>query len=1236
MKWHLLLLVTICVFVNKHVAAQKLGTLYSMTSSSSPFSGTLFSYNPPKTQDSINLYFKGSNGTDPQGDLLQASNGLLYGLALNGGSFSNGVLFSYNSINGDDTILVNFNNTATGEFPYGSLIQASNGLLYGMTSQGGTFGYGTLFSYNITTSTFNVLINFDGTHGATPYGSLIQASDSLLYGMTYKGGSSNTGVIFSYNIVNGKDSLLLSFTGANGSGPAGSLIQAYDGLLYGMTIFGGTHGLGTLFSFNTKNGFDTVIINFSGTDGEYPAGSLIQARDSLFYGLAYLGGTSADGTLFRFNSSSKEDTVLMNFNGANGNEPNGSLIQATDGLLYGMTSKGGTNSTGTIFSYNINAKNSSLLLSFTGTNGLSPFGDLLEVMTASLQITNNVCFGDSAGSAIINVSGGHYPLTYIWSNGATSDTIKGLKSGNYTGTVIDSKGITYNFNFTIKQPPQLLDSIIKQVNVLCYGGNNGSVSIAAKGGTEPYNYTWSSSLSTSTSVDSLVAGTYTCIVNDKNSCSTPIIVAITQPARLKDSIISSNNVTCNGLSNGSVSVGVKGGTPPYTYSWSSGAGTNALANNIIAGTYTCVIKDSNLCIVSDTVTIVQPAKISTITSYTSTPCAKSFGEANVNVSGGTPPYAYSWSNACTNALDTALLAGTYTCTITDSFSCKQVVMVSIPNIDGPSDSVVHIQNVSCYGDSNGSAIVTITGGAQPYTYNWSPMGGNNPVVSGLAPGTYTFTATDSKGCVGFATVLITQPAALRDSIAMLQNVSCSGGNNGIAEVGVKGGTAPYTYSWSTLGGSTALVSDLFAGSYTCAIADTNNCPAKQVVIVITSPAPISIITSSTVTKCGSSTGTANVIVSGGVKPYTYLWSPGGATSASVTNMAGGTYYCTVSDSFKCISTATVLVVDTGGPKEVIMPNSFISCYGDKTGSAIANVTNGVSPYTYQWSSGAGTNSFAINLSAGSYICTVTDASGCTTNASITIMQPPELIVESSTIGVCYGLLSGGSASVAPSGGTSPYNYSWSNGSTTDSINNVGPGSYACTVTDFNGCSTTVLPNIGVASKMKIDTFIVHLASCNDCSDGSIEVYVSGGVPAGDSTKYYYLWNTIPVQTTSIATGLDTGAYCVNITSYYCDETLPCDTSVVVAGLSSISNYVNGVRIYPVPSDGPISIELPALGQTVLSVSDELGNIVYTEQVDADYRNYIAQLNLSSLPGGIYIVKITSARGISVKKIVLQK
>lgn len=1214
--------------------AQAVGQLYGMTVAES----NIFKYDPI-TQTGTNVwYFTGSGGGNPYGDLIQASNGLLYGMTQLGGANNEGVIFSLDPISGSFVPLFNFKDTM-GIQPTGSLVQASNGLLYGGTYQGGIYNQGVLFSYDPVNAKYDTLLSFNGTNGAyCRQSSLMLAANGSLYGVTNGGGSNGEGALFSYDPTTAIYTVLQSFK-ANGNLPSGGVTQVNDSLLYGLTSSGGTTG-GVIYSYNLNSNALNVVYELDDSSGYSPYGKLLLASNGLLYGMAISGGRYNNGTFFCFSPSNNSLTTIFNFNGTNGSAIFGSLIQGADSVLYGMTERGGADNAGAIFSYNISKDSVAFPFFFDFFDGEYPIGDLLEVMSANLTQTNNQCFGDSVGTAALHVRGGKYPLKYIWSNGDSTDSVSKLPAGNYSVKIIDMVGKGVSLSFTITQPSKLKDSIAGVTNVSCNAGNNGAITVTVKGGVKPYIYSWSPGSQIDTTINGLVAGSYVFTATDYNHCAAPDTIKITQPAALKDSIDSVADVLCYGGNNGSIRVTVKGGIKPYLYSWSGKSGnigSDSLVNNLITGSYTCQVTDGHSCITPISVTITSPAAINDSTSYTSTPCTKSTGSAGVfDVTGGVYPYSYLWSpGADTNAADTGLTSGSYTCTITDSNKCIQKAFVVVPNTGGPRDSIIASTNETCFGQNIGSATAGVKGGYPPYTFKWSPGGGSATTANNLPATKYTFSVTDSVGCVSTATVAITEPTQLRDSITAATNVSCFGFSNGRVVISTKGGVPPYNYLWSGGAGTADSATNLIAGTYSCTISDFSNCIAPPQTITITSPSILNTDTAATATKCGTSNGSATAITTGGIRPYSYLWSNSGIDS-SITNVSGGiNYLCTITDAQGCMNKINVIVPDTGGPRDTILLNQSIQCYGSNSGTAIANVLSGTPPYTYLWSSSAGTNGFAINLAAGTYSCTVTDATGCQGIAQITLNQPPQLIYSFNNIGVCYGANSGGTAIINVNGGTGPYQYSWSpDSSLTDSLINIEPGAYLCTVTDANNCKTFATTTIAEATKLSIDSIVSYPTSCPTCNNGWVQVYASGGIPAGDSIYYLYVWDTI-VNASSIHS-LDTGMFHVCVTTNYCPNESVCDSAEVITNVSTINNLNDVVKIFPVPSSGLVYMQLPEMGMSTVNVFDEMGRDVYLNILDASQQRNIINLNLEELPNGIYTVQIKNARAVINKKLVIQK
>ncbi len=342
--------------------------------------------------ESVAHSFDASEGAHAYGSLIEASDGNFYGLTFDGGANNEGTLFRYNPATQSATVLHSFAGGTDGAYAYGSLIQAADGSLYGLTYGGGTHNAGTLFKYDLTTNIETVLHSFAGgsSDGSNPYGSLLQASDGKLYGLTLSGGSSGGyGTLFEYDPTSNIYIVRHSFGGQSGSDGAypyyGSLIQAIDGNLYGLTANGGVgNDIGTIFEFNTTTHAVAVLYSFmGGSDGANPMGSLIQASDGNFYGLTHGGGAQNLGTLFEYNPTTHTETVLHSFAGttSDGSSPYGALIQASDGNFYGLTSSGGAHATsGTAFEYNPTTQTETVLSSFGGASGdgTSPRGSLLQ------------------------------------------------------------------------------------------------------------------------------------------------------------------------------------------------------------------------------------------------------------------------------------------------------------------------------------------------------------------------------------------------------------------------------------------------------------------------------------------------------------------------------------------------------------------------------------------------------------------------------------------------------------------------------------------------------------------------------------------------------------------------------------------------------------------------------------------------------------------------------------------
>jgi uncharacterized repeat protein (TIGR03803 family) len=355
---------------------------------------------PGTSRGILHVFNADSNSYNPYAGVVQAADGNFYGTSLNGGSQGYGAVFKLSSA-GALSVLHSFTNGPDGATPFAGLIQATDGNLYGASFQGVSSFYGTVFKLK-TSGAFSPFYSFGGVpDGGNAIGSLIQGSDGKLYGSASTGGSNGFGALFSLT-TNGVFAPLWSFGSSDGSFPAGPLLQAGDGNLYGTTALGGSDNLGTVFVIST-NGEFTSLASFDFARGAFPSNGLIQAADGSFYGTASAGGTNGGGgTVFRLTTDGTL-TALHSFDYQDGAVAMGGLVQGTDGNLYGTTSQGGTDGLGTVFQITTNGQFTTLVR-FNGTNGANPQSSLIQARNGSFYGTTE--FGGSNYTGAVGTGDG--------------------------------------------------------------------------------------------------------------------------------------------------------------------------------------------------------------------------------------------------------------------------------------------------------------------------------------------------------------------------------------------------------------------------------------------------------------------------------------------------------------------------------------------------------------------------------------------------------------------------------------------------------------------------------------------------------------------------------------------------------------------------------------------------------------------------------------------------------------
>ncbi|TAE26155.1 MAG: hypothetical protein EAZ91_17880 [Cytophagales bacterium] len=840
-------------------------------------------------------------------------------------------------------------------------------------------------------------------------------------------------------------------------------------------------------------------------------------------GIYRISVTDSNGCRDTTNITARPDTATIGF----GSGPTTVCAGAT--ATYTVTSTTGTYgwsvTGGTILAGGTPTSNSAtirwtssgtLRTTITNSNGCTAVATravtVLPVPTLSSTQQNPLCNGTSTGSINLAVASGSSPYQFRWNTGATTEDISALPAGVYSVTVTDKFGCTPvagPLSATLTNVAGL-SATTSRTNLLCNGALTGTAGVTATGGTLPYRYIWSNGVTTQT-VTGLAAGSYTVTVQDANNCTLTQVVSVTQPTAISP-ILTRTNVACNGGSTGSLTLTVSGGTPGYSYRWSDGTPTQN-RTGLPAGAYSVTITDANGCTALASTQLTEPPALTLAATATNVQCnGAAQGSVDLTVSGGTPIYTYRWTTGATTEDLGNLAAGVYSVTATDANACTRTLSVTVAQ---PSAMTLTLnpQNPTCDGGKNGAISTNLTGGTVPQSYRWSD-GGTTATRTGLAAGTYSVTATDANGCIVVATTTLVAPPAIT-ATGSVTNVACSGGATGRVNVSASGGTGPFGYVWNT-GATTPTISSLAVGEYSVTITDANGCRFDYGATVL-QPRPLSVTVLATNAPCFGGSGNITTEVRGGTEPYSYRWS-NGATSPTIFGLPAGTYQLVVTDANGCTATTSAIVNQPPAfaINAIVMP---VGCNGKSDASINATVEGGTSPYQYRWSTGATTEDLS-NLPAGVYSLTVTDAQNCIESVFINVQEPPLMTLTSSQTNVaCFGG-STGAIDLGVSGGTQPYAYQWADNITTEDRLNLQAGTFRVVVTDKNSCTATRTMSLTQPTALTVMPS-VSAVSCNGGSNGAVALSVSGGVG-----PYGYRWVT--GATSPTLNGLMTGFYSATV------------------------------------------------------------------------------------------------------------
>lgn len=724
--------------------------------------------------------------------------------------------------------------------------------------------------------------------------------------------------------------------------------------------------------------------------------------------------------------------------------------------------------------------------------------------------TNASCNGDANGSIALDLSGGtSYQYTFDKINWIdfNGTTITGLSFGSYSLTIRNQNGCeSQTLTVLIDQPDVLIvteDDTLRQ-NVTANGGDNGAIFINEPiGGTVPYQYIWSGTLVSDGSsysnniknIENLFAGTYSLTVTDDKGCSITLpSIEIIQPGPLDintpPAIITP--ISCFGETTGRIDAQYDG-TPDFSFVWYNQNGdilkssADDFIDKLPAGDYYYTIEDAtDAAMKTSTIITIDPAPDAINATITTNGTCLGFQTGSIsfsNVTGGTlatgENYAYTITNndtgdSFTNASPApftfdALQAGTYTVIVEDSNTCQfmatNISVVTFPVINWDEQNTITF-NISESGKTDGVISPVFTNGAPPFSYSWSGPNGFTETtkdITNLEEGVYTVTVTDTNFCTTSQSFNITEPGELVVTLEQIGASDCNGDDSGALEAKAQGGILNYTYQWfQSINGNdivldnedSFLITDLPPGAYFARVTDANGVVKSSNTIQIVEPDILeaTLISKTDVLCNGEQTGAIEITVVGGTEPYELYWNQELSTQ-NLNNLPAGQYSFLVVDANDCSDTLEVTIDGPANPlaiENLIVTNA--SEYQATDGSIALEIIGGAPDYTIIWTrlsdnSIISDQTTITNLTADAYQISITDTNGCFLTEVYTITQP-DIVEETIIAPSCTGG-DDGSISLLVNKGNGNFTYSWSTGSTSNSITNLISGDYTVTITGFD-------------------------------------------------------------------------------------------------------------------------------------------------------------------------------------------
>ena len=779
---------------------------------------------------------------------------------------------------------------------------------------------------------------------------------------------------------------------------------------------------------------------------------------------------------------------------------------------------------------------------------LIPLGQppALRVLNSNTFITDASCTGGQDGEITITASGGttaNGNYTFNWSTGlniqASTTTIINLNPGQYCVTVTDDNGCTIQQCYTVGAVKVL--SVNENItDVLCNGDATGAILVngntAGAPADTPYSFAWSMNAPAATNtpltsqITGLIAGSYSVTMTDASAAGCRVIdtFTVSEPLPLTAQVLNFTNETCIVGSDGSVTLGVTGGTAPYTYSWSHDAMlTDSIATNLSAGNYTIDITDANMCTtqISQMISAPTPPLVTSLADDAVTCADDQDGNLLVQVTPapGTNIQSIVWSTGQMGPAITNLSPGEYIVTITADNFC---VTIDTALVTAPAPILLdstQIRRPSCPGVADGQISVFASGGTPPYRYSWAHLAmptTQNPITS-LVAGNYTLVIFDANDCSSEQFVITVEDAPTINVVfSNVTDTSCPDDNTCDAMATATasysdGSPGDFIFTWNsgemTNGGLTSTAVQLCEGTQTLNV--IGGLCGVNVEFTINAPAPIVVDTEITPVSCnGDTDGSITIDPMGGTGPYTYFWVETNETTANISNLSARPYTAVITDANNCTFTQTVVVdqpaVLTLAIDQVTTTDQ-VTCAGDTDGVIAVTTTGGnvnpANPYQFIWSNNA-TGAINANLAAGTYSVTVTDFKGCMDDLSFTIGEPDPLVFTLEPIEppLCFGDPTFIVIDTVFGGANNPfeeYTFMVDNNGLSFSVlqpATVFAGDHIVTVEDINGCTEEL--DVTIASPGQIQ-IIIESPIVVELGDSTVQLLPT--ITPGGS--YSYLW-----------------------------------------------------------------------------------------------------------------------------------